>query len=295
MESNFKLGLLDLPDNFYCKLNKPYLQKIKKVIKKNYGKEEILRREIKTLFKEDISRTTLSTFLKGSTFLSLKRLKIFQSIFDLTALEKNVISIKSSKSGLPISIKLPLKQSKTLARLIGHLLGDGGIFDYSIYYFNKNETLINQFEKDSYEVFGKFKIEKITNLDGTTRLRLPKITGKILSLEKINFSRGKIPNFILKGSREIKAAFLRAIFDDEGSITNNEISIEMTNKNLIYTTATFLKEFEIEIKTIGSRKRDVYKRSYYYGIYGKADLIKFHKQIGFNHPIKDKKLFRKIN
>lgn len=192
-------------------------------------------------------------------------------------------------------IHFRVNPSEALARLIGHLIGDGGISNYYTYYDNTNKNLLNCFKKDCFSIFGNFKIRTYT-YDGVSTLRLPRIIGRILTSSKIGFSKNNIPQFILNGNKNIKSSFIKAIFDDESSVIGKVIRIEMTNRKIIYHTRDFLKEFGIYVQNIHSRKRNKnWKRSYYYNISGKSDLIKFYNYIGFGHPIKRKKLFKKIN
>ena len=69
----------------------------------------------------------------------------------------------------------------------------------------------------------------------------------------------------------------------------------MTNKNVVEKLSCFLKEINIQPNKITSRKRNKRKRTYLIRISGEKELIKFYDYIGFNHPIKKKKLNTKIS
>jgi len=138
---------------------------------------------------------------------------------DYSVVEENIVTI-ASRAGHSITIKLPLKTSIRLASLIGHVFGDGCIpsCKRQFEYCNNNPHLINEVEKQVYDSFGLKPVTK-----KKTRITYPSVLGDILLCfgapiaPKTN-SECLIPRWILFGEDSYKIAFLRAFFDDGGSV-----------------------------------------------------------------------------
>jgi len=194
--------------------------------------------------------------------------------------------------------KLPIKFSPILARIIGHVIGDGGIRmtkgDYPVYYTNKCDTLVNQFKEDIWGVFGDVDVYDYHNKnDGTRMVRFPSTVGIIL----INFfgsqvsSLKHVPEIILNSDKKSKAMFLRALFDDEGCVSSDRIHFGISNRDIIKKVGELLKEFGIRTGIITERKTtEKWKASYQFGIFGRVDICIFEQEIGFNHHEKKEKL-----
>jgi intein/homing endonuclease len=124
---------------------------------------------------------------------------------------------------------------------------------------------------------------------------LPSIVGRIL----VKFCGSQvgdlkhIPNVILKANKKSKSLFLRALFDDEGSVhkTIQEITFQMASKDIVEKVKRILKEFDIKAGKICERKDEGnVKIQYRINISGRANLEQFFKKIGFDHPKKRERL-----
>lgn len=80
--------------------------------------------------------------------------------------------------------------------------------------------------------------------------------------------------------------FLRGVFDSEGSViaTRKVISIGSTDKELLKICREMLQSLGIECGKITKSHKNVKK----FCIYGKNNLKKFQKVVGFSHPEKAK-------
>ena len=88
----------------------------------------------------------------------------------------------------------------------------------------------------------------------------------------------KLKPLVLNASKEIKREFLRALFDDEGSVRSKyEIYLYSINKKGLIQIKSILKEFKIDSKI----KSGFGQRKNVYALIVK-DLKLFHKKIGFN-------------
>ncbi len=202
------------------------------------------------------------------------------------------MKIKNLKNGFE---KLTIAK----ARIIAHSIGDGTVYrsnhDYNIKYEVKDLESLNSFEKDIISVYG-LKLTKGFKNSGITgkpipflRLRSKLAYEDLLKYATYNSKDWKIKDILLASSKEIKREFLKAFFDDEGSVVpqgrKGIIKLYSINSNGLKQIQKMLLEFNIENK-LGSgygAKRNVYAVLI-------KDLNKFNKEIGFNLARKQSKL-----
>ncbi len=159
-------------------------------------------------------------------------------------------------TGIPKQIKLQeqaLNHSK--ARVLAHLFFDGTVFrtgkyHFFIRYINSSKELVDQFLEDMKRVYGvahsSFEIV-------TCKIKCYKISYKSrivyedLMLYAPTYSTSNdsaaLPQQILNASRGIKIEFLRAFWEDEGSISKNRrLMADCKNKTVIMQLAELHKE-----------------------------------------------------
>lgn len=202
------------------------------------------------------------------------------------------MKIKNLKNGFE---KLTIAK----ARIIAHLIGDGCVYksnhDYNVKYEVKDVESLNSFEKDMLSVYG-LKLTKGFKPSGFTgkpipflRLRSKLTYHDLLRYATYNSKDWSIKKGLSNSSKEIKREFLKAFFDDEGSVVpegnKGVIKLYSINKNGLKQIQRILLEFDIKSKLDSGygAKRNVY-----------ALLIKgldsFYKEIGFNLARKQSKL-----
>lgn len=250
---------------------------------------------------------------KGKYFISLKLINKFLNICPENIklhfkhkIETNIEKIKiRSRSTSIINPKFPIQYSSILARIAGHLVGDGGINNTLIvHYTNTNSYLLEEFRKDISKTFRNVKNGEYSHSskDHVKTVWFPRIIGLLLTKmfgKQLRKSK-HIPKIIIGSDNISKAIFLRALFDDEGSVNieSYTIALEMTGRNLIRNIKNLLKEFGINAGKIAKikRKDDKWKGKYQiqtkykFYISGKINLERFYKLINFNHPEKKTKL-----
>jgi len=195
--------------------------------------------------------------------------------------------------------KLPIIFSPILARIAGHVAGDGGIGikrGYPVYYTNQCKSLTNEFKRDIIDVFGDVDAyEYYKDSDKTTMIRFPSIVG-IMLMKILGSMIGElkhVPEVVLNSEKEAKSMFLRAIYDDEGcpSESSNRIAFGISNEQIARTVKEMLKEFGIRPGTITKEEAtERWSANYQFGIFGRDDIRTFKNEIGFNHPEKKMKL-----
>ena len=191
------------------------------------------------------------------------------------------------------------KLSKDKARIIAHCIGDGCVYkskhDYNIKYEVIDSELLDMFEKDMLKVYG-LKLTKVHNPSGKTGKLVPyiRLRSKLVYEDLMNYAtftsqNWKIKGKVLNSDIEIKKEFLKALFDDEGSIfrVHNRVVLRVYSINLngLKQIEKMLSEFDIFGKIYSGYgfRRNVY-----------AIVIKdpklFSEKIGFNLKRKQQKL-----
>ena len=201
----------------------------------------------------------------------------------------NSMRIKKLKEGFD-------KLTKEKARLIAHLIGDGAHYrtkhNYVMKYEVKDEESLQQFNDDIIKVYG-LKPSWLLNTSGITGkpIKFIMLRSKLAFEDLLNYAtyfsdNWKLKSPIINAPLKIKKEFLRALFDDEGSVRNKyTISLYSINKKGLIQIKEMLKEFEIKSKFeegFGS-KRNVYALSI-------KDFGLFRDKIGFNLTRKQQKL-----
>lgn len=195
------------------------------------------------------------------------------------------------------------------ARIIARLMADGSInksrHNYRIRYEVKDEESLKNFEKDIYLVYG-LKMTRGLNPSGKTNEWIPfvnlyskKVYEDLLRYGNYRSYNWSLPNQIKKSSNKIKTEFLRAFYDDEGSVICNnktnsiEIRLYSINKKGLLQLKSLLEKFGIYSRLAKGYglKRNVFAIV----VNRKKEVKKFSKLIGFNLKRKQEKLIQGLN
>lgn len=227
--------------------------------------------------------------------------------FKVVKTEQNFVFIKSGK--YTAKIRLPLEPSPELASLFGHALGDSHIKKNGeqFQYFNKNKELVNYVANCIEQIFHIQPIVHFRKDSEVYCLYASSIVSKVLNMLGAPAGRKTTQDFILpywltSGSLEIKRAFIRALFDDEGwvGITQSSFAIGFGQNKLenwidghliyMHQIRALLKEFGIETSEIYQRAKQIESIQLGLKIIGPENIKKFSENIGFNHKQKQEKL-----
>lgn len=223
--------------------------------------------------------------------------------------EKNIITIRT-RHGNKSNVKLPLQTSEKIASLVGHIYGDGFISakKRQMEYSNTNKDLIEEVEMLVKDVFG---IKPYTKKQD--RLCFSSIVGEFLILlgaptspKTQNYK--KLPEWLIQGNKECKKYFLRAIFDDDGSVMFSENynakginlhwTIQQENKNKLFNLLNQIKSLLNDFDVLSSepiKRKSYYKKGkehivMYITITDYESILNFSKAIGFTNKNKQLKL-----
>ncbi len=125
-------------------------------------------------------------------------------------------------------------ENAILARLVGHVFGDGHIHvrKYYFVYVNSERALLESVKRCVQQVFGNVKVSMGRSIGGVPRLQFSNVVGKHLSFlgapvgSKIR-SPTPIPKWIEAGSEEVLIGFLSSLVDDEFSLRKYDATIKV--------------------------------------------------------------------
>ena len=194
-----------------------------------------------------------------------------------------------------------------IARLVGHVFGDGYIHirKYYFVYVNSERSLLENVRNIITTLFGEVSLNIGTFIGGIPRYQFSSIVGRTLNEygapagSKIK-SPTPIPSWIMYGSEEIIKAFLSAIIDDEASIRKYDITVKaekiiamkeylekyLSSLKILFNTLGIKasKPHKDQIKTKKNGEKVISMRIW---ITGRENLKKI-KQLNIIHPIKRK-------
>lgn len=325
-----EIGLKDLVFSLsktHIKLNIDFLNKLLRNASKSnfpHKQRDFIGKVGCSFNKNKKSATTIYGWMKGYRTLPFSKLiKIINlSDYSWRDVEENLISIKSGIRSGEIKPNFPIKITKVFGSIVGHILGDGSIEKrfHSVFYSNSNKDLLREFSENMKLIFGikpriwvqerrKFeeKSKWLMKVDTVSKiphkhcagLFYPKICSDILYAICGKFAEGKnkeVTNEMKKLDKNFKIGFVRAFFDDEGSINskNYVLRIHQDKKDILEDIKKILEELGIK----SNLTREYIKKEkprYYFNITGFREYYKFYNLIGCTSKKKKREFELLIN
>ena len=315
--------LVNLSGKIRIRLDKEYLKKLLTKASNNNCPQSDMEfvRKIGLKPTTKYLNTTIVGWIKRGGSLGADKLEKIREMagIDWEELQKKVVSVKFGYSAREARISFPIRVNRELGSIIGHILGDGSIDSKyrQISFSNSEKVLLKEFSDNMQKIFcleprmwmqenpdfGNTQWDKrIENIDDllvgrNCSLFYPTVCGVLLNLLFDDFAVGKekrITNNLLLADREFKIGLIRAFYDDEGSVGDNNIRLYQDRKEILGIFKKLLEEFGITssgIKTYYKRERE----RYYFDIFRKSNLKKFEKEIGLTSPKKIIKLRAILN
>jgi len=251
-------------------------------------------------------------YARGASFIPVKTFQKAVKLcnFKDEKINSSILQVKKRICGQPINISLPVKNSPYLAALAGHTFGDGHLSSVGRFVYANNErTLINKVKTLVNSVFkSDVYVDERSSKSGCRHLHYPSAIGEMLEIfgcvkgnkTKQDFD---IPTWVKDGNKKIKSAFLRALFDDEGTVSKTRLALNMSKiedkeDSLINLLASFKKLLlDLNIKSsrtgLGHKrisKKNVRTTNLVFVISEYYNMKNFYENVGFDHPNKQKKL-----
>ncbi|MBM3304098.1 MAG: hypothetical protein FJY76_03295 [Candidatus Aenigmarchaeota archaeon] len=238
-------------------------------------------------------------------------------------LERHITKIMSrdNKSAFLDMKRVPIHYCPKLALLVGHSLGDGHINHASgnFSYTNTNYDLQNVVLTAVDDVFGFRCHSEQTRIHDRAlpvvhTWTYPKIVGDILHLSgsprgnKITQSYG-VPEWIIKGDDDTRKSFIRALFDDEGTIKTRgkELLIKFSKEeSKMQCLHKFMDQLAELLRMSGVETTSVRTGNIIFGkngktiqlvlgVHGYKNFKSFNSEIGFDHSVKSVQMAKLIN
>lgn len=191
-----------------------------------------------------------------------------------------------------------------IARIHAHVCGDGFVYlskehrspgslkkhprrnlNYYMWilaYSNTCQILIKEFKRDLKKALNRKGLYRPKYHE--IRIRGAKHLIENLQLKDSTHGRWFIPDFIINAPEKIICNWLRAFFDDEGSVGRYNIFVYNMNRNGMFQVLKLLEKIGIETK-VRQRKDNCYVITIL-----SAFVPIYFKKIGFIHPKKKMKL-----
>jgi replicative DNA helicase Mcm len=212
------------------------------------------------------------------------------------------LTVKIKRRRRAKRVKLPTKITPEFCRFLGYIISESYIQERKnsgcIYFTNTDRELINDFKLCCKKLFRISPKERKSRKGKNAFVYLSSIEVidflKELDSSLLKPSRYKrIPQAVLRASKNNLANLLRALFDGEGEVSSYSRSISFTSasKELINQVRLLLLRFGI-LSQVHSRRIRVNGRlkSYYRLTISGANVLKYKNEIGFTSKKKLEKL-----
>lgn len=313
-----KIGIDELPSNFYVYLEEDFRKKLFDQAIYVSGDKKALAKLL------EVCVDTITILRKGKYFGKREFDKAFMNIqflrkmlkltnISVSEAESSVISLKG-KSGRVFYMNLPIPIDENLASLLGHSFGDGGLDqDFAFKYVNKEPRLLQEVQAAVKNVFGDFEIKaRLKTGGGEPRYeyKYPAVIGHILHVlgapvgSKVK-QEMNIPEWLFSNSKAVRTSFIRSVYDDEATVNISGKSIDIGFSKLTSLESSlikFLASLKTLLYTLGVVTSQIFFMQRYqdklgeerirYGfcISSYKNLENFLKEIEFLHPQKQERL-----
>jgi predicted transcriptional regulator len=202
-------------------------------------------------------------------------------------IEENVVRYQA-KGGAPVlNPRLPLMEDERLVRIFFHLVGDGygGRFGGAKpFYYNTDPAVMEGFVND-LKVFG----DVYTWFEeGKFRVFFSKAVAHVIKhIYKTNFMSHevRVPHKFFDANAQIVAQGIKALADDEGSVSVSKIKICSSNKLFLEDALKLLERKFPELGKYAAIRND--RNSKLHNLIIRASGVKlFAEKIGFQHSRK---------
>jgi intein/homing endonuclease len=216
-------------------------------------------------------------------------------------------TVKRSKH----KIQLPRKIDEKIAYFVGLIVGDGHLAGHekivngawTIHFCNGDGRFVKRIYAPLVaDLFGiSPSVRKIVRIDGRSYFEVSfasKVVHRLLTNifqlpAGMKCDKVKMPQILKSSAPEIRASFLRGIFDTDGSVVGNKIKFATTSRWLCRDIVTELENLGFFPKVYEWIKGEKYLKLFEVRLVRQKDILRFYALISPLHP-KKAKLIRKI-
>lgn len=188
-----------------------------------------------------------------------------------------------------------------IAQWLGFVIGDGHMDEYKVHVFSAPGEMLPIIRQSFMNVFGEYREGVSRNLHGIAYYKQAKVRALYEKYGvKIALSGGKeVPGALFNSNNASITAFLRALFDCDGTVNSSrkEVEYDSKSKKLVFQIASLLRmRFGIssQVKLTFKRATNgrMKEKAPYWRLYITGENAKIFAQlIGFNHHEKAKRLY----
>jgi DNA gyrase subunit A len=195
---------------------------------------------------------------------------------------------------------LPLELNEDLAYVLGALVSEGTVKKDELEFCNSDHEWIEQFKERWKNVFPDTRLhhfKRKPNSFGKKEYETLEVHSRYvveflsnIGLIPVKSAAKTIPWLILQSPREVAAAFIRAYFEGDGSISQSGRMIELS---CISTSEELLKQLQnllLRFGLVATRRFDHYRQTHKLYLRSLRNYFLFQKQIGFLSRKKSEKL-----
>lgn len=290
-------------DNFDPKrtvvfLDPHYRKNIFDLLLKKFGSRKNIKRflgcksdhPLSAIEKGFISRARNLKTKQGIPLKTIIKISEYFRFPNLKEIEKHICYIKRKGPAKIIPINLPLLLNPQIFSFIAHMIADGSALDNNTHYYkNTNSQLLYSFISEMESCFPNLGLEKKGDI-----VIVPNIFIKTLS-KKFNFKAGtfesSVPRILFTLPNLCSINFIRAFFDDEGSVSDTRFVAYSFNKILLEGVRLLLtKKLNINKGVTLIRHRKKGKGIEYSFAIGSKSILQYTSKVGSFHSIKAHRL-----
>jgi len=200
---------------------------------------------------------------------------------------------------------LPRELQEDMAFILGALVAEGTVKDHEIEFCNSDEELLQEFDRRWQRSFPDCRLHRFSRKPNSYGKK-PYQTREIHSRRVVQFLRNAglkpvksrekaVPQPVLQSPRAVAAAFLRAYFEGDGSISSS--GKKMVELSCVSVSETLIDQIQVLLLRFGiaSTKRfDRYRGTHKLYIRGLENYRLFQEQIGFVSKRKNERLAQVI-
>lgn len=193
-----------------------------------------------------------------------------------------------------VPIKKPSSVNTKVATLLGLMVSEGSLSGGGVRIHNKDKLVMSLFEDSVKTIAPNLEVTRSVEPNGVTRLEVERSYNLAKYLEACGLVYGhcrnvEVPFSILRGSRAVKVAFLRAYFEGDGGWDGeHRISATSASQKLIHQLSVMLRTFGIHATlTEGTRELQDGVGTYYTISIYSSSIDTFMREIGFHSKRKN--------
>ncbi len=284
----------DFPDEIRVYFNDDFRIELFKLLKGNGSRNKLAKRfgvntsTIKAYFQKGVDSEGLKTYIPTRIIKNVpKVLGIMTDAAFMHKLEKNIVAYRARNGNPVIDPVLPLTETPELYSIIAHVICDGTAGKSKTpCYYNTCKELREKFKK-CLKVFGNVETNEYEVQNNVYAVMFPKAITDILShVFQVQFVRTPdLPKLLFTAPKECQYAAIRAMFDDEGCISNNQLTFTQKGIGIMNNTKVLLEGIGIQTGKITKDDRGCKSIT----VLSESREL-FESLIGFSHPAKSERL-----